>query len=276
MVYPDWDAVADGSCPFHVYCDASIDSLGVALEQEHPDGSVRPIDHISRATLDSGRSWTPLYLGAGSIVWVIKRLRGYLWGTKFRIFWDHKALEIIVNVGDHDSRVKRWLEFLTASHYILEYRKGGINGNADFLSRFSEPATVLDLSGSSGLTPVDDGDIFLNQTCGHRNRSSPTTAVGLSRLVLHPESAVLSGLPFASSDFRDFRANGPRMRIDDLPAPSGRFVVRVSAAVTTADRRPGRGELSPDADTAFASFLAVPSFIVVVLVEDRRSQRGGE
>ena len=27
LVFPDWDAVADGSHPFHVYCDASIRKL---------------------------------------------------------------------------------------------------------------------------------------------------------------------------------------------------------------------------------------------------------
>ena len=86
LVFPNWDAVADGSRPFHVYCDACIDGFGAALEQEQEDGSIKPIAYISRATHDSERHWTPLDLEAGSIVWVLKRLRGYLWGTKFRIY----------------------------------------------------------------------------------------------------------------------------------------------------------------------------------------------
>ena len=32
LVFPNWDAVADGSRPFHVYCDAWIDGFGAALE----------------------------------------------------------------------------------------------------------------------------------------------------------------------------------------------------------------------------------------------------
>ena len=88
LVLPDWD---DGSRPSHVYCDAFIDGFGTALEQEQPDGSVRPIAYISGANLDSERQWTPLDLKAGSIVWTIKRLRGYLWGTKFRIFGSQGA-----------------------------------------------------------------------------------------------------------------------------------------------------------------------------------------
>ena len=100
LVFPDWDAAADCSCPFHVYCEACIDGFGAALEQEQPDGSVRPIAYISRATLDSQRHWTPLDLEAGSIVSAIKRLRGYQWGTKFRIFSDHKTLGSIGKVGE--------------------------------------------------------------------------------------------------------------------------------------------------------------------------------
>ena len=77
LVFPDSDAVADGSRPFHVYCDACIDGFGAAVEQEQTDGSKKTVAYISRATLDSERRWIPLDLGTGSIVWAPKRLRGY-------------------------------------------------------------------------------------------------------------------------------------------------------------------------------------------------------
>ena len=205
LVFLDWDAVADGSRPFHVYCEACIDDFGAALEQGQPDGSVRPIAYTSRATLDFERHWTPLGLEARSIVWTIKRLRGYLWGTKFRVFSDHEAIESIGKVGDHNTRVQRWLEFLTAFDYTLEYRTGSANGNAEFLSRLPEPAIEHDRSGSSSLTPVEDGGIFLIRACGLRIRSSPTPGVGLSGLVPRPESPVLNGLPSTSSKYHDSR-----------------------------------------------------------------------
>ena len=71
---------------FLVNCDVYIYRFGASLEREKPDGSVRAITYISRAPLDSERHWTPLDLEAGGIVWAITHLRGYLWGTKFRIF----------------------------------------------------------------------------------------------------------------------------------------------------------------------------------------------
>ena len=53
LVFPDWDAVIDTSRPFCLHCDASTADLGATLEQEQPDGSIRPIVYISRATLDN-------------------------------------------------------------------------------------------------------------------------------------------------------------------------------------------------------------------------------
>ena len=78
LIFPVWDAVADGSRPFHVYCDDCIDGFGAAFEQEQANGSIKPIAYISRAALDPERHWTPLDLEVGSTVWALKRLRGYL------------------------------------------------------------------------------------------------------------------------------------------------------------------------------------------------------
>ena len=76
--------------------------------------------------------------------------------------------------------------------------------DADFLSRLPEPATEHDRSGSSSLTPVIDGSIFLIRVFGLRAHSAPSAGVGLGGLVPRPENAVSGGLSFTSSDFRDF------------------------------------------------------------------------
>ena len=78
-------------------------------------------------------------------------------------------------------------------------------------------------------------------------------------LVPRTEGAVLGGLRFTSAHFCDFRTHGPRMRIDDISAPSERFVALVSDSVATVDRYPDRGRALPAADNDFASVFAVPS-----------------
>ena len=104
LVLLDWDAVKDGSRPFRVYCDASIDGFATTLEQEQPNGSVMPIAFVNRATVDSERHWAPLDLEAGSIIWAIKRLRDYLWGTIF-VFSDDMAVKNIGYGGDRNKRI---------------------------------------------------------------------------------------------------------------------------------------------------------------------------
>ena len=188
--------------------------------------------------------------------------QGYVWGPKFSTFSDHKALESIGKLGDHNARVQRWLRFLTPLDYTLAYHTyhtGNANGNADFLSRWAEPATEHDRTESSSLTPVIDSGMFLIQACGLRTHSSPIPGASSSGLIPRPESTVLGGLPFASLDFPDFRTHGPCMRIDDVSAPSGKFAARLTAAVTTDYCRLGREECFSAADTAFASVFAVPS-----------------
>ena len=68
LVFPDWDAVNDTTRPFRLHCDASTAGLGATLEQEQPDGSIRPIIYISRATLDNEQNWTAMELEAGCVV----------------------------------------------------------------------------------------------------------------------------------------------------------------------------------------------------------------
>ena len=67
LVFPDWDAIANGSRPFHVYCDAFIDGFCAALEQEQTDVSVRLMSCISCATLDSERHWARVDFEASSV-----------------------------------------------------------------------------------------------------------------------------------------------------------------------------------------------------------------
>ena len=134
-----------------------------------------------------------------------------------------------------------------------------MSGDADFLSRLPETATEHDCNGSTSLTPVEGGGIYLIRACGPHTFSSPIPGVGLGRLVPRTERTAFGGFPLTSANFSDFRTHGPRMRVDDLSASSKRFTPRVSASVTTVDGPPGRKWASPAADNDFALVFAVPT-----------------
>ena len=118
---------------------ASTAGLGATLEQEQPDGSIRPIVYISRATLENEQNWTPMELEAGCVVWSIRPLRRYLFGVYFLVFTDHQCLQQICKIGATKPRIQRWTEFISAYNFRLPYRRGQENANADFLSRLPSP-----------------------------------------------------------------------------------------------------------------------------------------
>ena len=232
LVFPDWDAVIDKSRPFRLHCDASTAGLGATLEQEQPDGSIRPIVYISRATLDNEQNWTPMELEAGCVVWSIRRLRRYLFGVYFMVFTDHECLQQICKIGETKPRIQRWMEFLSAYNFGLSYRRGRDNANADFLSRLPLPPIEEDISGSSALSDPDDLGVYLIRACGLTTPSCPIPGVGLGGLAPSPDTApsaglgglnpppdtpVSGGLPLTKDDFRTHRAPMPPRHMTARP-----------------------------------------------------------
>ena len=185
-----------------------MDGLFATLDQEQDDHTIRPIVFISRATIESERHWTPLDLEVGIIVW-IKRLRGYLWCTSFRFRSDHKALESVDKIAEHNTRVQQWIEFFTAYKYAMEYRNGSANGNDDFLSRLPLPATELDHRGPSTLTPSDEERVFFIRSHGLLLGGPSAVRVGLGGLAPSDPSSGLDGLTLSSHDFNIFANTGP-------------------------------------------------------------------
>ena len=136
--------------------------------------------------MDSERSWTPLDLEAGSIIWAIKRLRGHLWSTRIQIYSDHKALENIVKVGEHNAHVRCRLEFLPAYTYTMEYRKGTANGNANSLSRLHQLITDADRTGCNRLTGPETVGIYFIRPCDFAPNEPPTPVYQLGWARVHP------------------------------------------------------------------------------------------
>ena len=288
LVFPDWDAVIDTTRPFRLHCDASTAGLGATLEQEQPDGSLRPIVYISRATLDNEQNWTAMELEAGCVVWGIRRLRRYLFGVYFVVFTDHQCLQQICKIGETKPRIQRWMEFLSAYNFRLSYRRGQDNANADFLSRLPLPLIAEDISGASALTYPDDLGVYLIHACGITTPTCPVPGVGLSGLTRSPchahdailggltpppDPPVLGGLPLTPDDFRTHCAPmapthttaRPRRSSATLPPmPSATCAIRAPSDASRHTRRTrsqtttfdGNAPSRPDYRTAARSGFA--------------------
>ena len=168
------------------------------------------------------------------------------------------VLESLDRIAEQNPRVQWWLEFLTAYYYTLEYRKCSANGNGDFHSRLPSPATEVDRSGRSSLTPSDEEHVFLIRSHGRPLGRPSAVRVGLGGLAPSDPRFGLGGLPPSPHDFQDFRQHGPRMRVDDFDAPSGEFAARALSHVASRGPNMVFPVRACASDSLAASSFAVP------------------
>ncbi|GKE02114.1 putative reverse transcriptase domain-containing protein, partial [Tanacetum coccineum] len=94
----------DGPEDFVVYCDASGIALGCVLMQR---GKV--IAYASRQLKIHEKNYTTHDLELGAVVFALKILRHYLYGTKSVIYTDNKSLQHIFSQKELNMRQRCWI-----------------------------------------------------------------------------------------------------------------------------------------------------------------------
>ena len=130
----------DLSRPIVVHCDASQYGLGVVLSHVMEDGSEKPVSYGSRTLTLAERNYATVEKEGLALVYAVKKFHQYLFGNRFIMYTDHKPLlglfsESCPLPARAAARVLRWALLLSAYDYVLKYREGAKNGNADGLSR---------------------------------------------------------------------------------------------------------------------------------------------
>ncbi|GJZ68986.1 putative reverse transcriptase domain-containing protein, partial [Tanacetum coccineum] len=123
-------ALPDGPDDFVVYCDATKQGFGCVLMQR---GKV--IAYASRQLKKHEKNYTTHDLELGAVVFALKILRHYLYGTKSVIYTDHKSLQYIFDQKELNMRQRRWIELLSDYECEIKYHPGKANVMADALSR---------------------------------------------------------------------------------------------------------------------------------------------
>nr|GEV86572.1 putative reverse transcriptase domain-containing protein [Tanacetum cinerariifolium] len=141
-------ALPEGSEDFVVYCDASNKGLGAVLMQRE-----KVIAFASRQLKVHEQNYTTHDLELGSVVFVLKIWRHYLYGTKCMVFTDHKSFQHILDQKELNMRQRCWLELLSDYDCDIRYHSGKANVVADALSRKEtiEPLWVRALVITIGL-----------------------------------------------------------------------------------------------------------------------------
>nr|GFA61302.1 putative reverse transcriptase domain-containing protein [Tanacetum cinerariifolium] len=81
------------------------------------------------------KNYTTHDLELGAVVFALKIWRHYLYGTKCKVFIDHKILQHILVQKELNKRQCQWLELLSEYDYDIHYHPGKVNVVADALSR---------------------------------------------------------------------------------------------------------------------------------------------
>ena len=126
--------------------DASPYGLGAILSNIDDKGVVRNVAYASRSLTDTEQRYSQTEREALALVWGCERFHMYLIGTKFQLFTDHKALEILFSPKSKPTaRIERWVLRLQQYDFAVKYRTGADNP-ADILSCMPIPSTTSKLN----------------------------------------------------------------------------------------------------------------------------------
>lgn len=130
----------DATLPLILSVDSSAYGLGAVLTHRFPDGSERPVSCASRTLNAAELHYSQLDKEALAIVFGVKKHHQYLYGRKFILRSDHRALSYIFgeNKGIPQtaaSRLQRYAVRLAAYNFKIEFIPSTKNCFADALSR---------------------------------------------------------------------------------------------------------------------------------------------
>jgi hypothetical protein len=128
LIYPDF------SQPLIVACDASTRAVGAVLSQLR-NGEERPIVYCSRQLNSAESKYSVTELELLAFIFATKQFRCYLYGRKFTVYTDHRALKWLLNLQDPSSRLTRWAIKLSEYDFAVEHRPNTRMRYADALSR---------------------------------------------------------------------------------------------------------------------------------------------
>ena len=120
---------------FILQTDASNRGVGAVLTQKDDGGGEYPIAFYSRKLLPREQRYSTVEQECLAIRLGVRAFRFYSLGKPFVIQTDHRSLEWLDTLNDHNLRLARWSLYLQPFQYVVHHRSGSTNSNADTLSR---------------------------------------------------------------------------------------------------------------------------------------------
>ena len=119
--------------------DASDVGLGIVLSQDQEDQEV-VIAYASRTLSPAEVNYCVTRRELLAIIHGVQLFKSYLqMKPSFVIRTDHSSLKYLQRFKEPEGQLARWIDFLQPYSFVIEYRPGARNGNADALSRRPHP-----------------------------------------------------------------------------------------------------------------------------------------
>ena len=120
---------------FIIMSDATISSIAGILAQKDDNQIERNIAYFSRKLLPRERNYSVLELEGLAVLSCILHWHDIIYGYKILVRTDHRALEFLDTLAQHNSRIARWRIILSNYDIRTEYRNAAAHSNCDGLSR---------------------------------------------------------------------------------------------------------------------------------------------
>ena len=102
----------DTTRPYKLYTDACNYAVGAILVQVDDKGVEKVIQYVSHVLSATQRRWATIEREAYAVVYSIKKLRHYLYGSQFTVLTDHKPLNSLFTKEITNCRIQRWAVLL--------------------------------------------------------------------------------------------------------------------------------------------------------------------
>ena len=142
-----------------VYTDASDDTCGSQLTQEHNDMEF-PIASLSHTFLETQRKWSMTEQETYGVYYAITKWNYYRQGTDITVRNDHKPHAKFLNGKNANNKVNRWGLELTTYNITFKWISGAKNKVADCLSYLVELPSMPSASINIVSVSNKDGPTF--------------------------------------------------------------------------------------------------------------------
>ena len=119
---------------FVLHCDASGTGIGATLNVKR-DGRKLPVAFYSKQLQGAQHHYSVTELEGLALVKAVHFFAHYLYGTRFEVITDHKALVSLLHSRVLNRRLHSWVLQLLEFDFTVQYRPGLEHGDADALSR---------------------------------------------------------------------------------------------------------------------------------------------